>query len=154
MIEARATGTVLALLGAVTATGQPVPVVWHFLGYPFEAAGMIAALFGCSCARLWSADQLRRRKSYRWTLDFPISLVTLAVTMGVIMSRRPEPLWALIYGIGIGVVGEGVFKLAQAQVERMGLFGEPPTAPISVLSKPLPRDMEKLTRDLDQESPS
>lgn len=153
MIEARATGLVLALTGAATATGTPVPVVWHLLGYPFEAAGMIAALFGCACARLWSAEQLRMRKSYRWTLDIPITAITFAVTMGVIISRRPEPLLALGMGIGIGVIGEGLFKLAQRQVERIGLFGEAPhTEPYALPPSPtVPPDMADLTRKLDEE---
>ncbi len=109
MIEVRATSLVLALTGAATATGTPVPVVCHLLGYPFEAAGMIAALLGCGCARLWSAEQLRMRKSYRWRLDIPISAITCAVTMGAIISRHPEHLLALGMGIGTGFIGEGLF---------------------------------------------
>lgn len=150
MIERAASGAALSVMAAATAASKPAPEVWHLLGYPFEAAGMIAALFGCFCARWWSVEQLRMRKTLRWTLDVPISALTFAVTMGAIITTRPEPLLALGTGAGIGVVGEGLFKLAQRYVEKLGLFGEAP-APISVLPHPLPRDIEKLTHDIDEE---
>ena len=115
--------TILAAAGvAVTADGR-VPVVWHLLGYPFEAAGMIAALFGCICARLWSMERQRMRKQYRWSLDMPISFLTFAAAIAMVMARRPEPWSGLLIGVGIGVIGEGLFHYAEKFARATGLFG-------------------------------
>lgn len=155
MIERVAGGTALGIAAAATATGKPVPEVWHVLGYPFEAAGMIAALFGCLCARFWSGNQLKARKAFRWTLDIPVSAATLAASMGTVIAMRPEPLAALLAGMGIGVVGEGLFKLAQRNVERFDIFGAgPPPPAVSYAAPPAEPpapDLEDLVRQLNEE---
>jgi len=106
----------LTTKGATIATSQPA--VWHFLGYPFEAAGMIAALFGCIAARFWIGAAQAVRQEHRWSLDMPVSAMALAVSATLIISQRPEPLGALMYGAGLGVLGEGIFKLAEAYLRK------------------------------------
>lgn len=109
------------------------PTIWHFLGYSFEAAGMVAALFGCLAARYWIGAAQAMRQEHRWSLDMPVSAMALATSAGVMMSTRPAPLYALLLGAGIGVIGEGIFKLAERQARASGAFGggsdnTPPTA--------------------------
>ncbi len=109
------------------------PTIWHFLGYSFEAAGMVAALFGCLAARYWIGAAQAIRQEHRWSLDMPVSAMALATSAGVMMSTRPAPLYALLLGAGIGVIGEGIFKLAERQARASGAFGggsdnTPPTA--------------------------
>ena len=108
---------------AVAKTGATVttstPTIWFFLGYPFEAAGMIAALFACASARFWIGAGEIARREHRWLLDAPVSSMTLAVSAGIVISRHPEPLSALMYGGGIGILGEGVFKLAEQRIDKL-----------------------------------
>jgi len=100
------------------------PVIWHFLGYPFEAAGMIAALFACSAARFWIGAAQAVRKEHRWTIDMPVTGMVLAVSGALIIAMRPEPLGALLYGGGLGVLGEGIFKIAERYLAKAGaVFG-------------------------------
>lgn len=101
------------------------PVVWHFLGFPFEAASMVATLFGCLAARYWIGAAQAIRKEHRWSLDMPVSAMALATSAGVMMSMRPAPLYALLIGAGVGVIGEGIFKLAERQARATGAFGPP-----------------------------
>lgn len=113
--------------GATVATSQPV--VWHFLGYPFEAACMIAALFGCIAARFWIGAAQAVRKQHRWLIDIPVTGMVLATSATLIIAQRPEPLGALLYGGGLGVLGEGIFKIAERYLQKAGAaFGiEPDT---------------------------
>jgi hypothetical protein len=100
------------------------PVHWTVLGYQFEAAGMIAALFGCAVARVWHGSAQAARQKFRWQLDAPISAMTLGTTVALVMKMSPEPWWGLLYGTGLGVIGEGIFKLAERFMRASGLFGE------------------------------
>ncbi|WP_235529552.1 hypothetical protein [Sphingomonas sp. Leaf242] len=95
------------------------PTIWFFLGYPFEAAGMIAAMFGCLSARFWIGAGEIARREHRWILDAPVSCMTLAVAAGLVISLHPEPLSALLYGGGVGILGEGVFKLAEQRINKL-----------------------------------
>ena len=114
--------TALTVKGATIATS--VPIVWHLLGYPFEAAGMFATLFGCFAARFWIGAAQSVRKQHRWSLDIPVSGMALAVSAAVMISQRPEPLGALMYGAGLGVLGEGIFKIAEMYMQKAGaVFG-------------------------------
>lgn len=106
------------------------PVVWHFLGVSFEAASMVAALFGCVAARYWVGAALAVKKQHRWSLDVPVSAMALATSAGLMMQTRPAPLYALLVGAGIGIIGEGIFKLAEKQARASGAFG-PPRPPSS-----------------------
>jgi len=127
-------GAVLPVAAAAVAkTGATVttstPTIWFFLGYPFEAAGMIAALFGCVSARFWIGAGEIARREHRWILDAPVSCMTLGVAAGLVISLHPEPLSALLYGGGVGILGEGVFKLAEQRIDKlkavMGLGDKP-----------------------------
>lgn len=117
-------GAVLPVAAAAVAkTGATVttstPTIWFFLGYPFEAAGMIAAMFGCLSARFWIGAGEIARREHRWILDAPVSCMTLAVAAGLVISLHPEPLSALLYGGGVGILGEGVFKLAEQRINKL-----------------------------------
>lgn len=152
MIEGRAAGAAVTAAGAAVSAAKGTPTVWHLLGYPFEAMGMIAALFACGCARFWSANQLAKRKAFFWTADIPVSAITFAATMAAVIAMRPEPLVALGLGAGVGVIGEGVFSRAQRLVERFDIFGGGEAAPpISVPVNQVPPEMTDLTRKLDEE---
>lgn len=107
------------------------PLIWHFLGYPFEAAGMAAALFGCGAARWWIGAAASIRKEHRWSLDVPVSGMALATAAGMVISLSPSPLVSLMLGAGVGIIGEGIFKLAERQVMASGAFGgaAAPTVP-------------------------
>ncbi len=108
--------------GATIATS--VPVIWHFLGYPFEAAGMIAALFACFAARFWIGAAQSVRQEHRWSLDIPVTGMALAVSAAIVIAMRPEPLGGLLYGAGLGVLGEGIFKIAEKYLQKAGaVFG-------------------------------
>lgn len=96
--------------------------------YPFEAGAMIAAIFGCGAARYWIGAAQALRKEHKWSLDIPVTAMALATSAAVIISQRPEPLGALFYGAGLGVLGEGIFKLAEAYLHKattaFGLDGD------------------------------
>lgn len=117
----------LAQKGATVTTSQPL--ILHFLGYPFEAAGMFSAIFGCVAARWWIGAAQSIRKEHRWSLDIPVSAMAVAVSAMLIISQRPEPLGALMYGAALGILGEGIFKIAERYLQKAGsVFGiEPAT---------------------------
>jgi hypothetical protein len=124
-------GAILPVVAAAAAQGgatvaTSTPAIWHFLGYPFEAAGMIAALFGCLSARFWIGAAQSVREEHRWSLDIPISGMALAVSAALVISLRPEPLGGLMYGAGLGILGEGIFKIAETQLRKVGLIGAEP----------------------------
>lgn len=118
-----AAAAVAADKGATVATSEPV--VWHVLGYPFEAGSMIAAICACIAVRFYVVQ--RDRKDHRWTLDLPVSALTLMFTAAAIIQSRPAPSMALIYGTGFGALGAGIITLALAYVQRV-TGGQPPQA--------------------------
>ncbi|MBM6576334.1 hypothetical protein KCP91_08110 [Microvirga sp. SRT01] len=126
-----AMGAILPVVAAAAAKGgatvaTSTPAIWHFLGYPFEAAGMIAALFGCLSARFWIGAAQSVRQEHRWSLDIPVSGMALAVSAALVISHRTEPLGGLMYGAGLGILGEGIFKIAESQLRKVGLIGAEP----------------------------
>lgn len=125
MIWRLVTSAAAALPVAADAVVKSAPVHWSVLGYHFEAAGMIAALFGCAVARVWHGSAQAARAEFRWQLDLPISAMTIGATLALVMKASPEPWLGLLYGTGMGVVGEGLFKLAERVLRASGLFGEP-----------------------------
>ena len=52
-----AASALAAYKGATVATSQPV--VWHVLGYPFEAGSMIAAICACIAVRFYVVQRDR-----------------------------------------------------------------------------------------------
>lgn len=104
------------------------PVVWSVLGNQFEAGSMIAALCACLAVRFYVSAQEGR--VHRWSLDLPVSALALMFTAGAVVSRRPEPLSALLLGTGIGVLGAGIIAIAKKYVDRwLGPLMEPDAAP-------------------------
>ena len=101
--------------GATIATSQPI--IWHFLGYPFEAGSMIAGLCACLAVRFYVSQT--DRQAHRWTVDVPVSALTLMFTAGAIASQRPAPLTALILGTGMGALGAGIISIAMKWVRRV-----------------------------------
>lgn len=117
----------LARKGATITTSEPLVI--HFLGYPFEAAGMIAALFGCIAARFWIGAAQAIRQQHRWTIDIPVTAMALATSATLVISQRPEPLGGLMLGAGLGILGEGIFKVAERYLQKAGAvlgIDEPP----------------------------
>jgi hypothetical protein len=102
-------------VGATIQTSQPT--VWHFLGYPFEAGSMIAGLCACLAVRFYVSQT--DRVAHRWTVDVPVSALTLMFTAGAIASQRPGPLMALMLGTGMGAIGAGIINIAMKWVRRM-----------------------------------
>ncbi len=121
----------LSDVGATVQTSQPV--IAFFFGYPFEVAGMIAALFGCLMARFWIGAGQWARKQYRAQLDLPVSGAVLAVAAALVIATHPGPFLALIYGMGAGVMGEAIFKIAENTLLKglsgLGVGGDSPAPP-------------------------
>ncbi len=92
------------------------PVVWHALGYPFEAGSMIAALCACIAVRFYVVQH--GAGANRWLLDIPVSALALMFTAGIIVTARPAPLTALLFGTGVGALGAGIIKIAKTYVDR------------------------------------
>jgi hypothetical protein len=109
-------GAFLPLAAAALANDQSAklnpagPSIWYFVGYPFEAGSMIAAICACIAVRLYVAQ--KDRAEHRWNIDLPVSALTLLFTAGAVMRLRPDPALALIYGTGIGAFGVGLITLA------------------------------------------
>lgn len=111
--------------GATVATSEPV--VWHALGYPFEAGSMIAALCACAAVRFYVVQTAREQ--HRWTIDMPVTMLALMFTAGAVITRRPAPLEALLTGTGIGALGAGIITIALSWVRRnTPSFDDRPTA--------------------------
>lgn len=54
------------------------------------------------------------------SLDIPVTGIALAMSIAVVISQRPEPLGGLMYGAGLGILGEGIFKLAESYLRKFG----------------------------------
>ncbi len=106
-----ATATEIAKGGRVNG-----PVVWHLLGYPFEAGSMIAALCACLAVRFYVVQH--SAGANRWLLDIPVSAISLMFTAGIIVTARPQPLTALLFGTGLGAIGAGLIRIAKKHVDR------------------------------------
>lgn len=114
-----ATAALAADKGETLATSAPT--VWHLLGYPFEAASMIAALCACLAVRFYVVQQ--DRAAHRWTVDLPVSALTLMFAAAAVAKARPDPATALMLGTGFGALGAGIITLALAYVQRLPGLG-------------------------------
>jgi hypothetical protein len=108
--------------GATIATSQPV--IWHLLGYPFEAGSMIAGLCACVAARVYIT--VKAHKVPRWALDLPVMALVAMFTAASVAAWRPVPLIALIMGTGFGAIGAGVIAGSTGWLRKKfpELFGE------------------------------
>jgi hypothetical protein len=107
--------------GATTATSQPV--IWHFVGYAFEAGSMIAALCACLAVRFYV--QQTGREQHRWTVDLPVTALVMMFSAAAVMRVRPDPAVALMIGTGLGALGAGIISIALGWVRRNLPGGEP-----------------------------
>lgn len=98
--------------GATVTTS--VPLIWHFVGYPFEAGSMIAAICACLAVRFYVTQTDADR--HRWTVDLPVTALTLLFTAGAVIRLRPDPAMALMYGTGLGALGASIITIALAFV--------------------------------------
>lgn len=141
MIEragAAALGTV-----AIGSAAMPQPVVWHVLGYQFEAASMIAAVFAAVTTRIIINT---RNKSSSRLLDAAVLALVLITTWAVIASLRANLITGLLYGTGIATIGEGLIAIAEKYTRKglslldIGSAALPPAAP------PAPEDRAAIDR--------
>lgn len=64
------------------------------------------------------------RLAHRAGDAIPVTGMALAVSAAIVISMRPEPLGGLLYGAGLGVLGEGIFKIAEKYLQKAGtVFG-------------------------------
>lgn len=123
----------------VAASAAATPVVWTVLGYQFEAGSMIAAVVACVVVRAYRGQ--RDRAHFSLSLDLPVSVLTLLFTAGCVIHFRPEPLYAIVWGTGLGSLGEMLIRFAERWVKRAGLLGEDPvpvptTPPVPIAAPP------------------
>ncbi|MBM3929325.1 MAG: hypothetical protein FJ335_12855 [Sphingomonadales bacterium] len=111
-----ATTTVAAIAQDKGAIVTMQPTVWHVLGYGFQAGPMIAALVACFAVRFYSIQ--KDYPTYRWSLDVPISALALMFSAGAVIRVQPDPILALVWGTGFGVLGAGIIALAKKYVDR------------------------------------
>jgi hypothetical protein len=111
--------------GATAATSQPV--IWWFVGYPFEAGSMIAALCACLAVRFYV--QQTGREQHRWTVDLPVTVLVLMFSAASVIRMRPDPALALMLGTGLGALGAGIISIALGWVRRNLPHGEPEPLP-------------------------
>ncbi|WBO21989.1 hypothetical protein [Sphingomonas abietis] len=98
------------------------PMTGSALGYEFDWGPMIAGLLACLAVRFYVS---KTEPEHRWTVDAPVTLLTLFFTFAFIQSLRPIPLVALGYGTGLGAFGVGIIRVALAFVQRnLGPLGD------------------------------
>lgn len=111
-----ATAAVAAIAQDKGAMVTVQPTVWHVLGYGFQAGPMIAALVACFAVRFYVVQ--KDYPTHRWSLDVPISALVMMFTAAAVIRLQPDPIVALMYGTGLGVLGAGIIALAKKYVER------------------------------------
>lgn len=109
------TPKVIATAVPAVAIAAIEPLKWYPLGYTVEAGSLIAGLAACACVRVWFS---RIGPTHHWTVDLPVSILTLLFTAGAIAKLRPDPVVALLIGTGLGAVGAGIIKRAQAFADK------------------------------------
>jgi len=104
-------------------TASPVapsqPVLWTALGYPFEAASMLAALAACVVVRVWIYLKARPGPVPAKALDVAVTLIALLFSAAWVALQRPAPFFALLSGCGFGALGSGVIALSLNWLQRV-----------------------------------
>lgn len=95
------------------------PVIWNALGYPFEAAPMLASLAACLSVRVWiclkdAPDTLRAR-----AIDLTVTGIALLFSGAWVVLQRPSPFFALLSGCGFGALGTGIIAVSLKWVKRL-----------------------------------
>ena len=90
------------------------PVIWNALGYPFEAAPMLASLAACLSVRVWiclkdAPDTLRAR-----AID-----LTVTGSAAWVVLQRPSPFFGLLSGCGFGALGTGIIAVSLKWIKRL-----------------------------------
>lgn len=107
---------------AATIESSGGPLIRHFMGYPFEAGSMIAALCACLAVRFYVVQI--GREQHRWTVDLPVTALVLMFAAGGVIRLRPDPALALMIGTGLGALGAGIISIALGWVRRTLPGGE------------------------------
>lgn len=124
MIVERSAAGVLVAATAAAAT-LPQPVIWHFLGYPFEAASLIAATFAAVTTRVVIG---LRNRSVTYALDAAVLVLVLITAAAIVIGFRANLIAGLLYGTGFAAIGEGIIRLAERYTTKglRALGVEPP----------------------------
>lgn len=135
------------VFGVMTAAivAVPKPTVWFFLGYPFEVASLIGALFAALVTRLIIG---MRAKSIGKALDWAVLALVLATTAVIVIGLHASLIPAFLYGTGLAVLGEGILKVAERYTEKglavLGIAPPPPASPSDAEA------IEQAVRELDK----
>lgn len=146
------TGVTVLGIGTAATAALPKPVVWHFLGYPFEAASMVAAIFAATVTRIIINT---RAKSTNRTLDFAVLALVLLTTASIVAGWHVNLVGGLLWGTGLATVGEGILRVAEKYVNKALAFLDvaPPEQPaatvLPVQTPPAGSDGAAIGRALD-----
>jgi hypothetical protein len=105
----------LATAAAAASASGSHPTIWWALGYPFEAASLIAALFAAIVTRVIVS---LRARSVAYALDGAVLVLVLITTTAVVIGWHPSLVGGLLYGLGLGIIGEGILRVAQQYTDR------------------------------------
>ncbi len=142
--------SVVALGGvAVGSAAMPKPVVWHVLGYQFEAAAMLAAMFAAITTRVIINT---RNKSSSRVLDTAVLLLVLVTTWAIVASLGANLITGLLYGTGIATIGEGLIAIAEKYTRKGLSFLDIENMALPPATPPTPDDhaaIDEAVRKLD-----
>ena len=109
------TAKILTTAAAVVVPTVIEPTVWHPLGYTVQAGSLCGGLVACACVRVWVGAS---DKAHRWTVDAPVTLLTLLFTAAAIATIQPNLITAAMIGTGLGAVGTGIITKAKGWADR------------------------------------
>jgi hypothetical protein len=93
---------------------------------------LIAAICACIAVRFYVVQ--RDRKANRWTLDMPVSALSLMFAAAAMIRLRPSPDVALLYGIRFGALSASIITIALSKVRGInGGHGGRTCVPITSL---------------------
>ncbi|PZT91979.1 hypothetical protein [Sphingomonas sp.] len=129
------TGVTVLGIGTAATAALPKPVVWHFLGYPFEAASMVAAIFAAIVTRVIINT---RAKSTNRTLDLAVLALVLLTTGSIVAGWHLNLVGGLLLGTGLATIGEGILRIAEKYVNKaLDVFDIGPPAPPAPIVLPV-----------------
>lgn len=136
---------------AAAISAAPNPVQWQALGYQFEAASLLIALFAASVTRIIIG---MRDKTIGRAVDWAVLALVLTATAAIVIGTHATMIPAFAYGTILAVSGEGILKFAEQRGHRVfeALFGSAP-APAPPVPPAAPDDIaaiEAAMHQLDQ----